>query len=207
MTKNSKIQSQSKIASFSAAGLSDGPSVVGVHVGSKHEFSKLPQNSIRLIENHGVEGDAHAGATDQHLFHIKRYGEHPNLRQVHLIPSEFFDEVAEKGHVVQPGDLGENVATRGVDLLQLPTGTRLKFGTDAIIELTGLRNPCHQIEKFQAGLLKQCVISTPEGLVRKAGVMAIVIRGGEVKPGDGITIDLPPAPHQPLIYRTPTSSR
>ena len=121
------------------------PSVIGVHIGAAHKFSKIPQDTIHLIENYGVEGDAHAGRTDQHLFHIKRFGKHPNLRQVHLIQAEFFDVVSKEGCSVEPGELGENISTRGIDLLGLPTGTCLRMGADAVIELTGLRNPCIQI--------------------------------------------------------------
>jgi|SRR6185437_6088081 len=179
------------------------PKIVGVQFSSKHVFSKMPQDAIRLIENFGVEGDAHAGLTDQHLYHIKRYGQHPNLRQVHLIHAELFDEVSLKGHAVRPGELGENISTRDVDLLGLPIGTRLRLGPEAVIELTGLRNPCHQIEDFQPGLLKHVVESKPTGLVRKAGVMSVVLQGGEVRPGDPIEIELPPLPHKPLIYRVP----
>ncbi|HEX4409091.1 MAG TPA: 2Fe-2S iron-sulfur cluster-binding protein [Xanthobacteraceae bacterium] len=179
------------------------PKVVGVHVSNKHVFSKVSKDTIRLVENFGVEGDSHAGATDQHLYHIKRFGHHPNLRQVHLIQAELFDELALKGHVVPPGSLGENISTRNVPLLSLPTGTRLHFGPEAVIELTGLRNPCHQIEDFQAGLLKHVAESKPTGLVRKAGVMSIVLHGGEVRPDDKIEIELPPLPHEPLIYRVP----
>jgi vanillate O-demethylase ferredoxin subunit len=177
--------------------------VVGVQVSSKHAFSKRPVDSIRLIENFGVEGDAHAGATDQHQYHIKRFGARPNLRQVHVIQAELFDELDEKGHVVRPGDLGENIATRGVDLLALPTGTRLHFGSDAVIELTGLRNPCVQVEDFQPGLLKHVAVSKPTGLERKAGVMSVVITGGVVRPGDTIDVELPPQPHERLMYRPP----
>lgn len=180
-----------------------GPTVVGVQVSEKHVFSKTQRESIRLIENHGVEGDAHAGATDQHLYHIRRFGQQPNLRQVHVIQAELFDQVLDKGHVVKPGDLGENISTRGIPLLDLPDRTRLHLGQDAVIELTGLRNPCHQIEDFQPGLLQHVVESTPNGLVRKGGVMAIVLRGGEVRRGDAIRVELPAPPHQPLIYRTP----
>jgi MOSC domain-containing protein YiiM len=179
------------------------PKIVGVHSSGQHAFSKTPEHAIRLIENFGVEGDAHAGTTDQHLYHIRRFGQFPNLRQVHLIQAELFDEVARKGHNVRPGDLGENISTRNVDLLALPTGTRLRLGSEAIIELTGLRNPCHQIEDFQPGLLKHLVEKMPTGLVRRAGVMSIVLKGGDVRPGDPIEIELPPLPHEPLIYRTP----
>jgi vanillate O-demethylase ferredoxin subunit len=179
------------------------PAVVSVHVNNKHVFSKTPVDAVRLIENFGVEGDAHAGPTDQHLYHIRRFGHYPNLRQVHLIQAELFDEVALKGHVVRPGDLGENISTRNVDLLGLPAGTRLRLGPEAVIELTGLRNPCHQIEDFQPGVLQHVVESKPTGLVRKGGVMSVVLRGGEVRSGDAIEIELPPLPHQPLIYRVP----
>lgn len=191
-------------AKGAASGEIDGtPKVVSVQLGSKHDFSKAPRDAIKLIENFGVEGDAHAGAHDQHLYHIRRFGQQPNLRQVHLIHAELFETVAAKGHSVRPGDLGENIATRDVDLLALPTATRLRLGEDAMIELTGLRNPCHQIDDFQKGLLEHCVETGPAGLVRKAGVMAIVVRGGVVRPGDTIQIELPPPPHQPLVYRVP----
>jgi MOSC domain-containing protein YiiM len=197
----SKYDAVSHNDTFIASG--DSAHVIGVQVGVAHEFSKITQTTIRLIENYGVEGDAHAGRSDQHLFHIRRFGDQPNLRQVHLMQAEFFDELTEEGHVVRPGDLGENIATRGVDLLSLPTGARLRLGEEAKIELTGLRNPCHQIDNFQAGLLQHCKVATPDGVVRKAGVMAIVIKSGVVKPGDQIWVDLPPGPHKPLVYRTP----
>jgi len=124
--------------------IAEGPFVVAVHVGKEHIFSKQPRNVINLIENYGVEGDAHAGTQDQHLFHmfhIRQYGQQPNLRQIHLIQAEFFEEVSEKGHKVAPGDLGENIATRNIDLIALPTGAQLTIGTGSIVELTGLRNP------------------------------------------------------------------
>jgi len=180
------------------------PHIVSVQVGGKHDFSKAATEAIRLIENYGVEGDAHAGATDQHLYHIRRFGSHPNLRQVHLIQAEFFDQVFAHGHTVGPGDLGENIATRHIDLLSLPTGTRLRLGPEAVIELTGLRNPCHQIDTFQSGLLQHCKTVTPDGAVaRKAGVMSIVLQGGVVRPGEFIEVEMPPEPHVPLVYRVP----
>lgn len=190
-----------------ATASTDTPTVVGVHIGAGHRFSKTPRPTIRLIENHGVEGDAHAGRTDQHLFHIRRFGAQPNLRQVHLIQAEFLDHLSTRGHSVRPGDLGENIATRGVDLLTLPTGTRLRMGKDAVIELTGLRNPCHQIDNFQTGLLRHCKEATADGVIRKAGVMAIVLEGGEVRPGDAIAVTLPRGPHRPLVYRTPITEQ
>jgi MOSC domain-containing protein YiiM len=177
--------------------------VVSVHKSDRHSFSKETHSVIRLIENWGVEGDSHAGTTDQHLWHIKRFGTNPNLRQVHLIQIELLDEVQTKGHTVIPGDLGENISTCGVDLLALPTGARLHIGPDVILELTGLRNPCHQIENFQPGLLQHVVERKSSGLVRKAGVMSIVIKGGAVSHGDPILIESPPPPHTPLEYRPP----
>jgi MOSC domain-containing protein YiiM len=126
--------------------------VHSVHLGDKHKFSKDQRDAIHLIENWGVEGDSHAGVTDQHFYHIKRFGQIPNLRQVHLIQGETIDELNRKGFAISPGDLGENLCTRNVDLLALPTGTRVRLGPVAEIELTGLRNPCVQIENFRAGL-------------------------------------------------------
>jgi MOSC domain-containing protein YiiM len=180
-----------------------GPTVAAVHRNGKHDFSKTSKEFIRLIEGHGVEGDAHAGATDQHLYHIRQFGHTPNLRQVHLIHAELFEELLTKGHIVKPGDLGENISTLGVNLLGLPAGARLRIGAEAVLEVTGLRNPCKQIESFQPGLLQHVVDRGPAGLVRKAGVMSIVLKGGVVKPGDEITVELPALPHQPLVYRIP----
>lgn len=177
--------------------------VVSVQISKAHVFSKAPKQRIRLVENFGVEGDSHAGATDQHRYHVTRFGQHPNLRQVHLIPAELFAELSGKGHTVHPGELGENISTRNIDLLSLPTGTRLRLGSEAVIELTGLRNPCHQIEDFQPGLLKHVVEISPSGLIRRAGVMSIVLKGGDVHAGDVIQVQLPPLPHEPLMYRVP----
>jgi len=177
--------------------------IVGVQLNNKHVFSKTPQEFIRLIEDFGVEGDAHAGATDQHRFHVKRFGLQPNLRQVHLIQAELFDALLKMGHQLCPGELGENISTRNLDLMKLPTGTRLHLGADAVIELTGLRNPCVQIEQFQPGLLRHLVAKTPAGLIRKAGVMGVVLCSGEVRSDDLIAVELPPMPHSALIYRVP----
>jgi MOSC domain-containing protein YiiM len=179
------------------------PVVLAVHTSERHTFSKLPKDAIRLIENRGVEGDAHAGPMDQHLYHIRRFGEQPNLRQVHLIHAELFDDVLAKGHAVLPGQLGENISTRNLDLLGLPQGTRLRIGPEAIIELTGLRNPCRQVDEFQPGLLSHLVERTAAGVVRRGGVMSIVLRGGVVRPGDRIEVELPPPPHAQLVYRMP----
>jgi MOSC domain-containing protein YiiM len=174
-------------------------SVITVSLSPVHNFSKETQTSIKLLQGLGVEGDAHCGSTVKHRSRVAANPNQPNLRQVHLIHSELFDEVAQLGHSVQAGDMGENILTKGVDLLQLPRGTRLHIGQEAIVEITGLRNPCGQIDNFQEGL-RGAVLERKEdgGFVRKAGVMAIVINGGQVSPGDSIRIELPAEPHQAL---------
>lgn len=174
------------------------PRVVAVHSHASHTFSKPTRESITLLEGLGVEGDAHCGATVQHRSRVAADPSQPNLRQVHLIPEELFDELRTSGHDVAPGQLGENITTRGVDVLALPVGARLRFG-DAVVTITGLRNPCQQINGFQSGLLKQLVRTDDEGrVVRLAGVMGIVSRGGPVVAGGTIEVELPPTPHFPL---------
>jgi MOSC domain-containing protein YiiM len=173
--------------------------VVSVSGGPGHHFSKTPSLSIRLLGGLGVAGDAHKGETVKHRSRVRKDPTQPNLRQVHLIHAELFDELRAKGFVVRPGQLGENVTTSGVDLLALPTGTRLHLGASAVVEITGLRNPCVQIENFQKGLLAATLGMDAEGnLVRKAGVMSIVIDGGDVQPGDTVKIEWPVSPHRPL---------
>lgn len=165
----------------------------------RHTFHKdnLPQ--IQLLAGLGVEGDAHCGATVKHRSRVAQNPDQPNLRQVHLIPSELFDELMSAGFTVAPGELGENITTCGVELLSLPVGARLAIGESAVVELTGLRNPCAQIDRFQKGLLAAVLGRDDQGqLVRKAGVMGIVLTGGTVRPGDAIHVTLPPEPHQPL---------
>ena len=164
-----------------------------------HRFSKANQDSIRLLTGLGVQGDAHLGVTVQHLSRIARNPDQPNLRQVHLLHTEFFGDLRDAGYEIRPGDLGENITTTGVDLLGLPVGALLRLGPDAVVEVTGLRNPCLQIEHFRTGLLKQ-VVGRDEagGIVRKGGVMGVVREGGTVRPGDGIAVELPAAPHRPL---------
>lgn len=175
------------------------PTVIAVCARPGHHFSKPPREAITLLAGIGVEGDGHAGETVQHRSRVRANPNQPNLRQVHLIPTELFDEVAEKGFTVHPGDLGENVTTTGIDLTGLPRGTRLRLGDEAEVEITGLRNPCSQIEDFQPGLLAQVVGKDADGkIVRKAGVMSIVLTGGTVRPGDPIRVTLPPEPHQRL---------
>ena len=151
-----------------------------------------------MIEGFGVEGDSHAGATIQHLHPMRLDPTRPNLRQVHLIQAELHDELREHGYDVLPGELGENVTTRGVNLLGLPRGTRLRLGDDAVLEVTGLRSPCHQINDFRPGLLKEVIYTDDGSVIRKTGVMSIVLTGGTIRPDDPIVVILPDGPHEPL---------
>ena len=165
--------------------------VFSVSLSPTHRLRKLPCASIRLLAGLGVEGDAHCGATVKHRSRVKADPTQPNLRQVHLIHAELFDELRLSNFQVSPGEIGENITTRGIDLLSLPVGTRLHLGESAIVELTGLRNPCVQLDHFQPGLMKALLGKNDDGsLVRKSGVMGIVIEGGEVKPDDAILFDL-----------------
>ncbi len=174
------------------------PAVLAVARREGHHFSKQPVAAITLLEGIGVEYDGHAGRTVQHRSRVRRDPTQPNLRQVHLIHSELFDELRELGYDVSPGQLGENITTGGVDLLALPRGTVLRVGS-AVVELTGLRNPCHQIDQFKRGLLSAVVSRRDDGVVvRKAGVMAVVVTGGTVSPGDVVGVELPAPPHQAL---------
>ena len=162
-------------------------------------MGKLGRDSITLLEGLGVEGDAHLGETVQHLSRIRRDPTQPNLRQVHLVHAELHDELRDRGFELEPGQMGENVTTRGVDLLALPVGTRLRLGDTALIEITGLRNPCKQLNGIQDGLMAATLDRDAAGeLIRKAGVMAIVVTGGEVRPGDPIATELPAEPHRAL---------
>lgn len=173
--------------------------IVAVARSARHRFSKDPVDSIRLIEGLGVEGDAHAGTTVKHRSRVAKNPNQPNLRQVHLIHAELLDDLNRRGFPIVAGMLGENVTTQGIDLLSLPTGTTLHLGPDALVELTGLRNPCVQIENFHEGLLPAVLDRDGHGhVVRKAGVMSIVRRGGLIRPGDAVIIELPPEPHHPL---------
>ena len=175
------------------------PVVAAVHRSAVHEFTKAEATAVVLVVGRGVDGDAHMGATVQHRSRVARDPTQPNFRQVHLIHGELHDELAGRGLVVGPGDMGENITTRGIDLLRLPTGTMLRLGGEAVIEVTGLRNPCMQLNGLQPGLMAAVLDRDANGaLVRKAGIMAIVVTGGEVRPGDRITITLPAEPHRPL---------
>ncbi|HZF84140.1 MAG TPA: MOSC domain-containing protein [Burkholderiaceae bacterium] len=173
--------------------------VVAVHTSPTHGFSKQAQPVVRLQMGLGVAGDAHAGMTVQHRSRVARNPSQPNLRQVHLLHVELFDMLAERGFAVRPGDLGENITTRGIDLLALPAGTRLRLGAAAEVELTGLRNPCVQIDRFQRGLMAAVLDRDAAGaLIRKAGVMAVVTAEGAIQPGDAVAPVLPPLPHRSL---------
>ena len=173
--------------------------VISVSSRAGHHFSKTPKLSIRLIAGLGVEGDGHAGATVKHRSRLQRTPEQPNLRQVHLIQSELFDELGDAGFAVRPGDLGENITTKGIDLLALPAQARLRIGATVIVEITGLRTPCIQIDRFQKGLMAAVTDRDTTGrLVGKAGIMAIVVEGGDVSLDDAIEVQWPAEPFRPL---------
>jgi MOSC domain-containing protein YiiM len=173
--------------------------VIAVSQNAKHTFSKSNQEKIFLQAGLGVDGDAHRGETVKHRSRVAVDPSQPNLRQVHLIHSELHDELQTAGFAIAPGQMGENITTRGIDLLSLPPGTRLYLGDTAVVELTGLRNPCTQLDQLQSGLMSAMLGRDADGkLIRKAGVMGIVIESGEIRPSDSIRIELPPEPHQPL---------
>ena len=176
-----------------------GAIVMAVSRSARHTLSKPNDAWIRLLAGLGVDGDAHQGATVKHRSRVARDPNQPNLRQVHLIHAELHDELRAAGFDVSAGQIGENVTTRGVDLLGLATGTRLHLGEAAVVEVTGLRNPCAQLDRVQPGLMAATLDRDPQGnLVRKAGIMGVVLTGGEVRPGDAIRIELPPRPHRSL---------
>jgi MOSC domain-containing protein YiiM len=164
-----------------------------------HRFSKIPTKQITVIAGVGVASDAHAGVTVQHRSRVSRDPSQPNLRQVHLVHRELLDALNERGFRVGPGTIGENITTAGIDLLGLPTGTRLRIGADAVVQVTGLRNPCHQLDDYQRGLQRAVLDRAADGsLIRLAGIMAVVIDGGVIRPGDPIAALLPPEPHTAL---------
>jgi MOSC domain-containing protein YiiM len=176
------------------------PVVTSVSRSGRHTFSKPVVLTIRLLSGLGVEGDAHLGEKVKHRSRVRKNPDDPNLRQVHLIHEELFAELRRGGFDVGPGAIGENVTTRGIDLLGLPTGTRLRLGPDAVVEITGLRNPCGQLDGFRPGLMAAVLGRDSEGrLVRKSGVMAIVISGGDVQAGDAIAVELPNGERCPLV--------
>ena len=173
--------------------------VQAVSSSATHTMAKANRECIYLLEGLGVQDDAHSGTTVKHRSRVARNPNEPNLRQVHLIHAELLEELRATGFDVQPGRMGENITTSGLDLLGLPVGTRLRLGESAIVEITGLRNPCRQLDGIQSGLMAAVLDKDAAGnLIRKAGVMAIVLSSGEVRPGDAIEIELPPEPHRPL---------
>lgn len=174
--------------------------ITAVARSATHTLSKPNAASIRLMAGLGVESDAHLGETVKHRSRVARDPSQPNLRQVHLIHSELFEELRAGGFEIAAGQMGENITTSGLDLLALPVGTRLHLGDAAVVEVTGLRNPCAQLDRIHPGLMKATLDRDTEGhLIRKAGIMSIVLVGGEVCPGDPIEVELPPLPHEPLI--------
>ncbi len=173
--------------------------VLAVHRSDRHGFSKSAMERITLIAGLGVDGDTHSGVTVQHRSRVARDPSQPNRRQVHLLHAELLDELAQRGMFVRAGDIGENITTRGIDLLSLPEGAQLLLGPTAVVEVTGLRNPCAQLDSFLPGLMAAVLDHTPDGtLVRKSGVMGIVLQGGLLAPGDSIAVHLPAQPHQRL---------
>lgn len=173
--------------------------VTAVSSSASHGPRKRNRDSIVLLEGQGVEGDAHRGERVQHLSRAAKDPELENLRQVHLIHSELHDELRTGGFEIDPGEMGENVTTRGIDLLGLPAGARLRLGDKALVEITGLRNPCSQLDGIAPGLMQATLDRDEHGeLVRKAGVMGVVVTGGEVRPGDPIAVELPAGPHRAL---------
>lgn len=172
--------------------------VVAVSRSPSHTMAKQNQAAVRLLAGLGVEGDAHAGETVRHRYHVRQNPDRPNLCQVHLIHAELHDELRAAGFDLGPGQMGENVTTRGVDLLGLPAGARVRLGDAAVVELTGLRTPCRLLDGIQPGLMAATREKVGRKVRFKAGVMAVVVTGGEVKPGDPVRVELPPAPYRPL---------
>ena len=173
--------------------------IISISRAGRQDFSNQTRPEICLIEGFGVEDARHAGTTVQHLSRIAKNADQPKLSKIHVIRAELHDELNAAGFDIHPGDMGENILTRGLDLLALPQRTLLQICAVAIVEVTGLRNPCSQLERFRPGLLKACLCRTPDGqLLRKAGIMAIVRRGGLVRPGDAIQSEHPQGPHLSL---------
>lgn len=176
-----------------------GATVIAVACSAKHTMSKPTQDHIVLLAGLGVAGDAHMGETVKHRSRVAIDPNAPNLRQVHLMHAELHDELCAAGFALAPGQMGENITTRGIDLLGLARGALLYIGEKAVVEITGLRNPCSQLEQIQPGLMAATIERGPQGrLIRKAGIMGIVITGGEVRHGDAIRVTQPPPPHKPL---------
>jgi len=177
-----------------SSGLALDGRVVGLARDGRNGFSKSAMDTICLIQGQGVEGDAHSGPFVRHRYLARRQPRLPNLRQVHLIPSELFEALRNAGYDLHPGDLGDNIATAGLDLETLPMGALLDLGSEACIELTGLRTPCVLIDRFRTGLKRQMVCSEPVAPRFRCGVMSIVRTGGRLAVGDPIRVRLPPKP-------------
>ena len=175
--------------------------VIALHRNATHDFSKQTETSLTLLQGLGIEGDAHMGATVKHRSRVATDPNQPNLRQVHLLHAEMIEEISGQGFDLKPGDVGENITTHGIDLINLPRHTRLHIGSSVILSVTGLRNPCAQLDNFQAGLTRAFLGKTGDGkLIRKAGIMAIVLEGGVVHQGDEIRVELPSQPHLVLKH-------
>ena len=173
--------------------------VAAVSRSATHTFHKQGLERITLVAGFGVAGDAHGGVTVKHRSRVARDPTQPNLRQVHLLHEELFGDLAARGFTVAAGQIGENITTRGIALLSLPAGAQLHIGTSAVVRITGLRNPCAQLDRFQPGLMSALLDRAPDGaLVRKAGVMGVVVQGGDVAAGDEVVVHLPAPPHRPL---------
>jgi len=174
--------------------------VISVSRSASHRFSKDVAESIRLLAGLGVEGDAHCGALVKHRYRVKQDPTQPNLCQVHLLQAELFEELRRKGFAIAPGEMGENITTAGIDLLGLPTGALLTIGETAVVEVTGLRNPCVQMNQFRAGLMTAVIERKSAGkVIKKAGIMGIVIAGGVVRAGDTIRAEMPERPWRELV--------
>mgnify|MGYP000451126151 CR=1 FL=1 len=174
--------------------------ILAVALDARHDFTKHCCESIKLVAGLGVEGDAHSGATVQHRSRKKQFPDMANLRQLHLIHAELFVELAGQGYAIAPGQLGENITTKGIDLLTLPRGAQLRLGDDALVELTGLRNPCRQIDdNIGPGAMAAMLAREKDGsLIRKSGVMAVILSSGEVRAGDPVELVHRPAANLPL---------
>jgi len=172
--------------------------VMSVNQAARHDVRKTPVAALHLRSGLGADGDAHYGATVQHRYDRRRDPSRLNLRQVHLIGAELLEELGRAGYRIAPGDLGENITTADIDLASLPAATRLHIGSSAVLELTGLREPCVLLDRIAPGLrLAACGERSGETILRH-GAMAIVVAGGEVRAGDAIEISLPPSPHRPM---------
>lgn len=174
--------------------------VIAVSKSATHSMEKANMTSINLIENYGIEGDVHAGVTVKHRYLVFRKKDAPNLRQVHLVHRELFDELQASGFDIKPGMIGENITTEGIDLLHLPTDTILHLGHEAQIKITGLRDPCKLLNGVAPGLLKAVISKDQQGnIIRKTGVMSVVVKSGTVNQGDSIRVELPSKPHNKLV--------